>query len=408
MRHQDLNQNLNSSGLIEEKENIPASLTLSTSSSLFSRDKQTELAFFDDVTELVKCAKAAYMSPSEKDTYLDALGFKIFKTGSANETLMYKKDFSYWVFAMRGTVLTDLKNIIDDINIALDSVPPSIGLIMNHYLDTEKEINKMDKPDASPEEKNIVRSFKETTMRIVGHSLGAVQAACMHAALYSMRGERSLCLTVDNPGSYDIVYNYLKIYLKMEESAITAYMTRLEVWNIQSLPNLINTSNRQLGPGLTFWRYNLTSSVIVPHYDVASSYKENFFYIYSHTVDQHSIENILHAVEENRYMGGIPRTNGSFQDGYLCYLQLDSTYWRDYFDYCWKTSDADELQPKYIKQHKTEDNFLSDMYSMLYKIIHPTSFLVKNSVFNNKDPEDEIVEGDFVLVNAPETSMAPH
>lgn len=291
------------------------------------------------------------------DYYTYGKGLDDARKGKAAEITLSQN-----LLAIRGTVFSSPGDIADDFSVGRDRLPLRIDPFRKFTLRMLELIGETS-------DGGIDKSFKQDPFYIVGHSLGAVYAACLFAELAKPDG-RIQCITFDNPGSKNIVKQYLKKFFGWTNEQIEMQVQKLSpfIHNIQSDVNLINTCNEQWGNVFRVYRFNVNPYYVFPPVaDISVNYKRNLHYIAAYLYDQHQITNIIAGLEKE--MPHPDLSPNGFAGGYRVYLDYEKrkAYWDKYFEYCWDYDLA--VIEKYKLPKKTFDDFKKDMIKKLYDMI---------------------------------------
>lgn len=236
-------------------------------------------------------------------------------------------------FAVRGTEVTEWRDIMNDIEIYFREIPSQLTealTFFNGVFDTLRA-----DPTFGPQLDQIPVYF-------TGHSLGAALSQVIYAS-YGDKGGLYKSIGFENPGTEDII---TKLVQKNTKSG--NYKTELDnlsryAFNYQAHLNAINTCNNQFGTTylLSQLPYNyIEDGSPEPSDDFWHEYVFNKYYLETNTPDQHHIGPIVDYLKANKETVLQVNRPGTVEDGYLAYLDYDTNqvYWDTYFDYVWKLS----------------------------------------------------------------------
>jgi|SRR6185503_2057278 len=289
------------------------------------------------------------------DPRQDSLGFM----GSFVYQLIDGK-IKAWAIVFRGTVPSDIYDIIADIGVAFNKIPMQM-IRANQYVKDEIERIK------TWHDKEVGQSFENVPIYITGHSLGAIIASNIFASM-EKPGGRVQCITFDNPGSLEISRKYLQSLGRSEDLAYVI-VNGLKQWvnNIQADVNIINTWNEQWGDVYRIMNYytDAQSSPSPPTTLPQSCYR-NLYYLSVYSIEnQHSMERIDYSITS----GGttIIKDSSPFGDfgaaGYKAYLNFNkrSDYWFKYSAICWE-SNVDNVMTKYNDRLQFQQYLFSQLH----------------------------------------------
>lgn len=287
---------------------------------------------------------------SDRDGYLGACYVRNLLTTNARA-----------VFVHRGTVLNladGLGNLINDIELAMGCIPLQVASAKELVQAASEKILKIYKDDANG---GVLAQYLRFTS--TGHSLGAVISDCV-----AMGGVPSI--TFENPGSkpnMQNMFNAMGIPAALQSQFFSQAKMLYRAY--QGGVNIINTCNEQAG--MVFRILNVTykfsstfDSMLGLLFPPVENYKFNTSYIIANTLDQHGIEKIIKAIENDFESVEIENPIG-FQAGYAEYLNpSNKQYWSKYLEELWNRD------PSYkIKYSKDYDKYLTWCYEQL-EIVH--------------------------------------
>jgi len=312
----------------------------------------------DDISDLPRDWHYWFTYKSDtSDPRQDSLGFM----GSFVYQLIDGK-ITAWAIVFRGTVPTDIYNIIADIGIAFNKIPMQMVRARGYV---NQEIDRI----KTWHNKDISESFEKVPIYITGHSLGAVIASNIFASM-EKPGGRIQCITFDNPGSLEIARKYLQSQGRSEDLAYVI-VNGLKPWvhNIQADVNIINTWNEQWGDVYRILKYYIYGySSPTPPTTIPQNPYLNLYYLSIYSIEnQHSMENIDYSITS----GGttIIKDSSPFGDlgssGYKAYLDSDkrSFYWEEYAGICWKNN-IDDIRRRF----NNLDQFRQYLFSQLHRL----------------------------------------
>lgn len=255
-----------------------------------------------------------------------------------------------WIFVVRGTIITNFRNIVNDIDILCNDVPSSVIQAQKYFMQGALSIRSQGNP-------YVAKSFDTVPLYIVGHSLGAIVAACIYADCSVSPHKNEVFLAAfETPGAADIVRKHLISHWKMNDFVAVQHMRKLEenASNFLGAPSIINTFHQHMGDIFNIIHYDFDDSIVFPRTEIPTNYLQNFYYLVSHTAQQHSIEDMIKIIKDfkdNPYREGGAPIYSTFRypypvglrQGYHAYLYIaDYVYWNDYFVWCWNNQSMDK------------------------------------------------------------------
>ncbi len=117
-----------------------------------------------------------------------------------------------WAIVFRGTVPSNAINLVEDLLLSFEQIP-SVIRVAEEYVTRQIKYLKRN-PD-----QELVESFYDLPLYIVGHSLGATVASSIYTfiSIGNDKEGRIQCVTFDNPGSLQIVKKYLENDLNRDD-----------------------------------------------------------------------------------------------------------------------------------------------------------------------------------------------
>ncbi len=289
------------------------------------------------------------------DPRQDSLGFM----GSFVYRLIDGK-IKAWAIVFRGTVPTDIYDIIGAIEISFNKIPLQM-VRASQYV--KQEIDRI----KTWHNKDVAESFEKVPVYITGHSLGAVIASNIFASM-EKPGGRIQCITFDNPGSLEIARKYLQSQGQSEDLAYVI-VNGLKSWvhNIQADVNIINTWNEQWGDVYRIMRY-YTYGYSSPKPPTIIPQHINLYYVSIYSIDnQHNMGKIDYSIttgDTTIIKDSSPF--GSFGGaGYYAYLDVGKRqeYWREYAATCWMYN-VDNINRRF----NDLDQFRQYLFSQLHRL----------------------------------------
>lgn len=303
----------------------------------------------------------------------------------------------YGYIAHRGTIISDFRNIIEDLEIFFNKAPGYMEEAKKFESIIEDKFKEMSQKD---------RYTHYSLVAHTGHSLGAAIAELMFKIEGKNVYPKRSC-TFESPGTKEIIENILKkngFYGKELEQGMINVCDQHGVF--LSNFNLINCCNTQSSDNLggMFIENNFNSIFRMPNFANENEpiktrkFEDNSYFIMHYTSDQHSIKKIYDYCKKTSSWVNIKPYPVGAQNCYNKYLNYNDNfcYWIMYMKFIWD-NDKD-TRKKFSTEKEFKEKFVEGLCNLKLN--------VENKFYNNTSvmfkPSKSIklnIEDDFEVIN---------